>query len=65
MLQPGDTVDLLDGLFGWRGQYIIVKNYDDGKVQIRNVRTNSKQIVSTKKLRRGRLPPFFIAGLNR
>ncbi len=63
MLEVGAVVDLLDQAFGWRGQYTIVKDYGDGKVQIKNNGTNSKQTVSINKLRRSRLPPFFIKSL--
>lgn len=63
MFSPGDIVDLNDGLFGWRGTYSVIKIVDDEKVQIKNNGTNSKQTVSIKKLRRSRLPQFFIKSL--
>jgi hypothetical protein len=63
MLEIGAVVDLHDQAFGWRGQYTIIKDYGDGKVQIKNNGTNSKQVVSMKKLRRSRLPQFFIKSL--
>lgn len=63
MLSVGTVVDLLDAHFGWRGSYVITKDYGDGKVQIRNQRTNSKQTVGLTRLRIGRLPDFKIKGL--
>ena len=63
MLTVGSIVDLNDGHFGWRGQYTIVKDYGDGKVKIKNAKTNSQQTVSLNRLRPSRLPPFFIKGL--
>lgn len=63
MINVGDAVDLYDQLFGWRGVYVVAKLLDDNKAQIRNNGTNSKQTVSLKKLRRSRLPQFFIKSL--
>jgi hypothetical protein len=63
MLTVGDTVDLHDQNFGWRGAYTITKDYGDGKMQIVNTATKSKQVVSMSRLRRGRLAPFFIKSL--
>jgi len=60
MLAVGDIVDLNDRNFGWRGIYTIVKQYDDGKVQIVNNGTKSKQTVSPDRLRKSRLSQFFI-----
>jgi hypothetical protein len=64
MFAVGTVVDLFDTTFDqWRGSYVIAKDYGDGKVQIRNQRTNSKQTVSASRLRIGRLPDFKIKGL--
>jgi hypothetical protein len=63
MLSVGAVVDLNDQHFGWRGQYTITKDYGDGKVKIKNNRTNSQQIVSLDRLRLSRLAPFFIKSL--
>ncbi len=63
MLTVGDTVDLNDQNFGWRGAYVITKDYGDGKVQIVNTATKSKQVVSVSRLRKGRLAPFSIKTL--
>ena len=63
MINVGDAVDLYDQRFGWRGMYVVVKLVDDNKAQIRNNGTNSRQTVSIKRLRRSRLPRFFIKSL--
>lgn len=63
MLTVGDLVDLDDQNFGWRGIYTITKDYGNGKVQIVNNGTKSKQIVSLSRLRRNRLPPFSLKSL--
>jgi len=64
MFAIGTVVDLFDTTFKqWRGSYVIVKDYGDGKMQIRNQRTNSKQTVSVSRLRIGRLPDFKIKSL--
>lgn len=62
---PGDIVDLLDARFGWRGRYIVMeKKTDTPLVKIKNLGTNSQQFVSAERLRRSKLPQFFIKGLH-
>jgi len=60
----GTIVDLKDGLFGWRGQYKVVAQKSNFElVKIQNLGTKSQQFVAPDKLRLGRLPQFFIRGL--
>lgn len=64
MFSSGDIVDLDDQLFGWRGQYTVLKASPDGKlIKIKNRGTGSQQFVSPSKLRKSRLPQFFIKSL--
>jgi hypothetical protein len=65
MYEPGDKVDLFDiGLKEWRGAYVVMpqKAVSD-LVKIRNTKTGSLQFVSAGRLRRAKLPPFFVKGL--
>jgi hypothetical protein len=64
MFQPGDIVDLNDALFGWRGSYqVVASKVVTELIKIKNVKTGSQQFVKPDRLRKGRLPPFFIKGL--
>ncbi len=64
MFFPGDIVDLLDVRFGWRGRYIVMdKKTDTPLVKIKNLGTNSQQFVGAERLRRSKLPQFFIKSL--
>jgi hypothetical protein len=64
MFETGAIVDLNDLLFGWRGQYVVLaKKVDTPLIKIKNMGTNSQQFVSADRLRRSRLPQFFIKSL--
>jgi hypothetical protein len=65
MYEPGDKVDLFDiGLKEWRGSYVVMpKKTDTPLIKIRNTKTGSLQFVSAGRLRRAKLPPFSIRGL--
>jgi hypothetical protein len=65
MYEPGDKVDLFDiGFKEWRGSYVVMpKKTDTPLIKIRNIKTGSLQFVSAGRLRRAKLPPFFIRGL--
>jgi hypothetical protein len=64
MYEPGDIVDLNDGLLGWRGKYIVMaKKVITSLIKIKNQGTNSQQFVSAGRLRKSRLSQFFVKGL--
>lgn len=64
MFETGAIVDLNDLLFGWRGQYVVLaKKVDTPLIKVKNMGTNSQQFVSADRLRRSRLPQFFIKSL--
>ena len=56
----GTSVDLHDYTFNcWRGAYVVVgRHRSQPLVRIENTQTRSKQYVSQKNLRPGRLAPF-------
>ena len=56
----GAKVDLYDYTFScWRGAYVVIgRHKTQPLVRIENTQTRSKQYVSQRKLRPGRLAPF-------
>jgi len=62
--ETGDIVDLNDRLLGWRGRYIVIAQKSHFHlVKIKNLGTNSQQFARPDRLRKSRLPQFFMKSL--